>query len=218
MNIIEKYFTSLSNKQKVQFDALFYLYSDWNSKINVISRKDIDNLYLHHVLHSLAIAKYIRFQPQTSIIDVGTGGGFPGVPLAIFFPEVNFLLLDSIGKKVRVAREVSQAIGLQNVDFVHSRMEDEKRKFDFVVSRAVMPLPDLVKIVRKTFHPSKNALPNGIICLKGGDLTAELSHLKTKPNLFHSTNTSPNPFSKLRNWFICRGEEQKSRTYFHILL
>jgi len=195
VNIIEKYFTSLSNKQKVQFDALFDLYSDWNSKINVISRKDIDNLYLHHVLHSLAIAKYIRFQPQTSIIDVGTGGGFPSVPLAIFFPEVNFLLLDSIGKKVRVAREVSQAIGLQNVDFVHSRMEDEKRKFDFVVSRAVMPLPDLVKIVRKNISSEqKNALPNGIICLKGGDLTAELSPFKNKAESFPLNKYFSEPF------------------------
>ncbi len=185
MSIINTYFPSLSANQQVQFDALFDLYSDWNAKINVISRKDIDNLYLHHVLHSLAIAKYIRFQPQTSVMDVGTGGGFPGVPLAIFFPEVNFLLLDSIGKKVRVAREVSQAIGLQNVEFAHSRMEDEKRKFDFVVSRAVMPLPDLVRIVRKNISSDqKNALPNGIICLKGGDLTTELSPFKNKAESF----------------------------------
>lgn len=186
MNIIEKYFPSLSARQKEQFDALFDLYADWNSKINVISRKDIDNLYVHHVLHSLAIAAYIRFKPGTEIMDVGTGGGFPGVPLAIFFPEVRFLLLDSIGKKVKVAREVSQAIGLENAAFAHSRMEDEKRKFDFVVSRAVMPLPDLVKHVRKNISPdNKNALPNGIICLKGGDLASELSpfknHVETLP-------------------------------------
>lgn len=181
MSIIETYFPSLSTKQKDQFAALFELYSDWNSKINIISRKDIDNLYLHHVLHSLAIAKYIHFQFNTSIVDVGTGGGFPGVPLAIFFPEVRFLLLDSIGKKVKVAREVSQAIGLQNVEFAHSRMEDERRQFDFAVSRAVMPLPDLVKIVRKNISSEqKNALPNGIICLKGGDLTAELRPFKDK--------------------------------------
>lgn len=185
MSIIDKYFPSLSAKQKEQIDALFDLYSDWNSRINVISRKDIDNLYLHHVLHSLAIAKYIRFQPGTSIIDVGTGGGFPGIPLALFFPEVNFLLLDSIGKKIKVAREVSQAIGLQNVDFIHSRMEDEKRKFDFVVSRAVMPLPDLVRVVRKNISSEqKNALPNGIICLKGGDLASELSPFKGKVEVF----------------------------------
>ncbi len=185
MSIIDKYFPSLSAKQKEQIDALFDLYSDWNSRINVISRKDIDNLYLHHVLHSLAIAKYIRFQPGTSIIDVGTGGGFPGIPLALFFPEVNFLLLDSIGKKIKVAREVSQAIGLQNVDFIHSRMEDEKQKFDFVVSRAVMPLPDLVRVVRKNISSEqKNALPNGIICLKGGDLASELSLFKGKVDVF----------------------------------
>ncbi|OJV34712.1 MAG: 16S rRNA (guanine(527)-N(7))-methyltransferase RsmG [Bacteroidia bacterium 43-41] len=185
MSIIDKYFPSLSAKQKEQIDALFDLYSDWNSRINVISRKDIDNLYLHHVLHSLAIAKYIRFQPGTSIIDVGTGGGFPGIPLALFFPEVNFLLLDSIGKKIKVAREVSQAIGLQNVDFIHSRMEDEKRKFDFVVSRAVMPLPDLVRVVRKNISSEqKNALPNGIICLKGGNLAPELSPFKGKVEVF----------------------------------
>lgn len=195
MSIIDKYFPSLSAKQKEQIDALFDLYSDWNSRINVISRKDIDNLYLHHVLHSLAIAKYIRFQPGTSIIDVGTGGGFPGIPLALFFPEVNFLLLDSIGKKIKVAREVSQAIGLQNVDFIHSRMEDEKRKFDFVVSRAVMPLPDLLRVVRKNISSEqKNALPNGIICLKGGDLASELSPFKGKVEVFSLSKYFPEPF------------------------
>lgn len=185
MKQIEKYFPELSARQREQFSALFGLYSDWNSKINVISRKDIENLYLHHVLHSLAIARYIRFQPHTQIMDVGTGGGFPGVPLAIFFPEVRFLLLDSIGKKVKVAAEVSRAIGLQNVGVAHARAEDEKRKFDFVVSRAVMPLPDLVKIVGKNISSEqKNALPNGIICLKGGDLTSEISPFKKKVEIF----------------------------------
>lgn len=206
MSIINTYFPSLSANQQVQFDALFDLYSDWNAKINVISRKDIDNLYLHHVLHSLAIAKYIRFQPQTSVMDVGTGGGFPGVPLAIFFPEVNFLLLDSIGKKVRVAREVSQAIGLQNVEFAHSRMEDEKRKFDFVVSRAVMPLPDLVKIVRKNISSDqKNALPNGIICLKGGDLTAELAPFKNKAESFPLSKYFAEPFFETKKLVYLAG-------------
>ncbi|MDO5523466.1 MAG: 16S rRNA (guanine(527)-N(7))-methyltransferase RsmG [Bacteroidia bacterium] len=195
MNLINHYFPFLSAKQQEQFSALFDLYSHWNAKINVISRKDIDNLYLHHVLHSLAIAKYIRFQPATSLMDVGTGGGFPGVPLAIFFPEVSFLLLDSIGKKVKVAREVSQAIGLQNVEFAHTRMENEKRKFDFVVSRAVMPLPDLVKIVRKNISPDqKNALPNGIICLKGGDLSSELSPFKNKVEVFPLSTYFAEPF------------------------
>ena len=173
--IIEKYFPKISTTQKTQFDALFELYSDWNAKINVISRKDIDNLYTHHVLHSLAIARYINFVPETTILDVGTGGGFPGIPLAIFFPDVRFTLLDSIGKKVKVATEVAQAVGLKNVDFVHSRAEDEKRKFDFVVSRAVMTLPELAKIVRKNIKKEqKNGLPNGLICLKGGDLSAEV--------------------------------------------
>ena len=195
MSVIDTYFPSLSAKQKEQFDALFDLYSDWNSRINVISRKDIDNLYLHHVLHSLAIARFIRFQPGTSVIDVGTGGGFPGVPLAVFFPEVRFLLLDSIGKKVKVAREVSQAIGLENVDFIHSRMEDEKRKFDFVVSRAVMPLPDLEKIVRKNISSEqRNALPNGIICLKGGNLASELSPFKNKAEVFSLSSYFPEAF------------------------
>jgi 16S rRNA (guanine527-N7)-methyltransferase len=165
----------MTAQQKEQFDALFDLYSDWNAKINVISRKDIDNLYLHHVLYSLAIARYINFVPGTTVLDVGTGGGFPGVPLAIFFPEVHFTLLDSIGKKIKVATEISQTIGLQNVDFVHGRVEEEKRKFDFVVSRAVMTLPELAKIIRKNIKKEqKNGLPNGLICLKGGDLSAEI--------------------------------------------
>ena len=175
MKSIETYFPALTGQQKQQFDALFGLYSDWNAKINVISRKDIHNLYPHHVLHSLAIARYIHFTPGTTIMDVGTGGGFPGIPLAIFFPEVQFVLLDSIGKKVRVAKEVSDAVGLKNVETIHARVEEEKRKFHFIVSRAVMPLPELVKISRKNISPEQiNALPNGVICLKGGDLSAEL--------------------------------------------
>lgn len=175
MKSIETYFPALTGQQKQQFDALFELYSDWNAKINVISRKDIHNLYPHHVLHSLAIARYIHFTPGTTIMDVGTGGGFPGIPLAIFFPEVQFVLLDSIGKKVRVAKEISDAVGLKNVETIHARVEEEKRKFHFIVSRAVMPLPELVKISRKNISPEQiNALPNGVICLKGGDLSAEL--------------------------------------------
>ncbi len=169
------YFPVLTEQQKRQFEALSDLYADWNAKINVISRKDIQNLYPHHVLHSLAIARYIHFTPGSSILDVGTGGGFPGIPLAIFFPDVQFVLLDSIGKKVRVAKEISEAIGLKNVETVHARMEDEKRQFQFVVSRAVMPLPELVKNTRKNISGIQmNALPNGILCLKGGDLSSEL--------------------------------------------
>ncbi|MBF1082021.1 MAG: 16S rRNA (guanine(527)-N(7))-methyltransferase RsmG, partial [Prevotellaceae bacterium] len=149
MQIIDKYFPQLSQKQREQFQNLDALYREWNDKINVISRKDIDNLYEHHVLHSMAIARVIRFKPQTSILDFGTGGGFPGVPLAILFPECKFRLIDGTGKKVNVAREIIKAIGLENVETAHERGEDEKGKFDFIVSRAVMPLPDLVNIVRK---------------------------------------------------------------------
>ena len=172
--LIEKYFPHLTDTQLQQFQALDALYRDWNAKINVISRKDIDNLYEHHVLHSLAIAKTIMFRPGTRVLDFGTGGGFPGIPLAILFPEVDFKLIDGTGKKIRVAQEVSSAIGLTNCHPEHLRGEDEKGIFDFVVSRAVMPLPDLVKIVRKNIaKPQHNALPNGILCLKGGNLQAE---------------------------------------------
>ena len=175
MKDIKKYFTHLTEQQTVMFAALFDLYADWNAKINVISRKDIENLYLHHVLHSLAIAKIIDFRPGTNIIDVGTGGGFPGIPLAIMFPECRFCLLDSVGKKIKVASEVASALGLANCTFAHKRMEDERGLFEFAVSRAVMPLSDLVKVSRKNISKEqKNALPNGIICLKGGELQAEL--------------------------------------------
>ena len=174
MQLINKYFPSLSDVQKQQFAALDALYRDWNSKINVISRKDIDNLYEHHILHSLAIAELVRFKPGTSIMDLGTGGGFPGIPLAIMFPEATFHLVDSIGKKIRVCEEVSKAIGLQNVTTQWCRAEEVQQQFHFVVSRAVMPLPDLVKIIRKSISKEKlNALPNGLICLKGGELEQE---------------------------------------------
>ena len=173
--IISDYF-KLTDRQAQQFAALDALYRDWNSKINVISRKDIDNLYEHHVLHSLAIAKLLPFQPGTTIIDVGTGGGFPGIPLAILFPECQFLLIDSIGKKIKVATEVAKALGLTNVVCKQERAEEEKQKFDFVVSRAVMPLPDLVKLVRKNIsNQHRNAVPNGLVVLKGGDLKDEIA-------------------------------------------
>ena len=173
-DIILKYFPQLTEEQQRQFDALDALYREWNAKINVISRKDIDNLYEHHILHSLAIAKVINFRPGTEILDFGTGGGFPGIPLAILFPECKFKLIDGTGKKIRVAQEVAKAIGLKNCQPEHLRGEDEKGKYDFVVSRAVMPLPDLVKIVRKNIAKTQqNALPNGVICLKGGDVQAE---------------------------------------------
>ena len=174
-DIISKYFPHLSQKQMSQFEALQGLYGEWNAKINVISRKDIDNLYLHHILHSLAIAKFIDFKEDTNVLDFGTGGGFPGIPLAILFPNANFKLIDGTGKKIRVANEVAHAIGLENVLAQHLRGEEEKGKFDFIVSRAVMPLPDLMKIVRKNVaNDQHNALENGVIVLKGGDLQEEV--------------------------------------------
>ena len=176
--IISEYFT-LTARQAEQFAQLDALYRDWNSKINVISRKDIDNLYEHHVLHSLAIAKFLPFQPGTTILDVGTGGGFPGIPLAILFPECQFVLIDSIRKKILVATEIAKALGLTNVICKQERAEEEKQKFDFIVSRAVMPMPDLVKLVRKNIKPTPmNAIPNGLIVLKGGDLKEELRPFK----------------------------------------
>ncbi len=179
MEQILKYFNNLTPHQISQFTALYDLYLDWNSKINVISRKDIENLYEHHVLHSLAIAQVINFKPGTTVLDVGTGGGFPGIPLAILFPEVKFTLIDSIGKKIKVANEVATAIGLKNIVLKHERAQEEKALFDFVVSRAVMPLEELVKLIRKNItKKSINALPNGLICLKGGELQHEILPFK----------------------------------------
>ena len=179
MEIITKYFPNITELQAEQFAQLEVLYNDWNSKINVISRKDIHNLYEHHVLHSLGIAKLINFRPDTNIMDLGTGGGFPGIPLAILFPEANFHLVDIIGKKVRVAQEVATAIGLKNVRFSHARAEEIKDKYDFVVTRAVMSMVDLIKIARKNIAKEQhNALPNGIIALKGGELDGEIAAVK----------------------------------------
>ena len=195
IEIILKYFPDLSQKQKEQFEALYELYADWNSKINVISRKDIVNLYEHHVLHSLGIAKVIHFKPGTQIMDLGTGGGFPGIPLAIMFPETTFHLVDSIGKKVRVATEIAQAIGLTNVTTRHCRAEEEKQLFDFVVSRAVMPLTDLLKIIRKNIKTEQqNALPNGLICLKGGELENEILPVKHKTVIYDLKDEFTEPF------------------------
>ncbi len=178
-NIVYKYFTQLTDTQQKQIDQLDELYRDWNAKINVISRKDIDGLYLHHVLHSMALSRILRFKPGTRILDFGTGGGFPGIPLAILFPECQFRLIDGTGKKIKVAQAVADAIGLKNVEAVHRRGEEEKDKFDFIVSRAVMPLPDLVKIVRKNIaREQHNALANGLLVLKGGNLKEEIRPFK----------------------------------------
>lgn len=180
MELINKYFPNITEEQRQRFAALDALYRDWNSKINVISRKDIDNLYEHHILHSLGIAQIIKFKPGTRVMDLGTGGGFPGIPLAIMFPDVHFHLVDSIGKKIRVCDEVRTALGLTNVTTEWTRGENLKDKYDFVVSRAVMPLTDLVKLVRKNISPkAQNAMPNGLICLKGGELEHEVLPMKT---------------------------------------
>lgn len=203
MKQILKYFPNLSDEQQRQLAMLEELYRDWNAKINVISRKDIDNLYEHHVLHSMSIAKMINFHPGTKILDFGTGGGFPGIPLAILFPECQFKLIDGTGKKIRVAQEVAQAIGLKNCEPQHLRGEDEKGHYDFVVSRAVMPLPDLAKIVRKNIgREQRNALPNGIVCLKGGDLQSELQPFR------HIVDTA-----ELSQWFSEEWFKQKYVIY-----
>ena len=179
MDLITKYFPHLTEEQRSQFAELDPLYREWNAKINVISRKDIDALYEHHVLHSLGIAQMIRFKPGTKILDFGTGGGFPGVPLAILFPECAFLLVDSIGKKVKVAGAVAESLGLKNVRVLHGRGEEIKEQFDFVVSRAVMQLQELVGFTKQLVHGTqRNGMPNGLICLKGGELQAELRPFK----------------------------------------
>ena len=191
MEEILKYFSNLSDDQQKQFAMLADLYKDWNQKINVVSRKDIDNIYLHHILHSLAIAQYIRFKDETHILDFGTGGGFPGIPLAIIFPKCRFKLIDRTAKKIKVTQEISRAIGLENVIAEQCAGEEEKGKYEFVVSRAVMPLGDLLKITRKNISKQQfNAIPNGLICLKGGDLSAEIRPFK---NILYVT--------PITNWF-----------------
>ncbi|NLI71692.1 MAG: 16S rRNA (guanine(527)-N(7))-methyltransferase RsmG [Bacteroidales bacterium] len=179
MKIILKYFPNLTEFQKKQFSALYELYLNWNNKINVISRKDIENLYERHVLHSLGIAKIFNFKAESRILDVGTGGGFPGIPLAILFPDVQFVLIDSIRKKIKVGQEISNSISLKNTELRHLRLQEEKGKYDFIVSRAVMSLGDLVKFSRKNVaSKQQNATPNGLICLKGGDLNQEILPFK----------------------------------------
>ena len=203
MELILKYFPNLTEKQKEQMAALKDLYTDWNAKINVISRKDIDNLYEHHVLHSLAIMKALRFKAGSNVLDFGTGGGFPGIPLAIMMPDVNFKLIDGTGKKIRVVEEVASAIRLENVTAEHLRGEDEKGKYDFVVSRAVMPLPDLVKIVKKNISQKQhNAMLNGVLVLKGGNVDAEIHPYRK--------NVEVSPIS---NWFEEEWFKEKNVIY-----
>jgi 16S rRNA (guanine527-N7)-methyltransferase len=184
MEAVLQHFPDLTPHQVKQYEMLLPLYADWNSKINVISRKDIDNFYEHHVLHSLAIAKYLRFKDATKVMDLGTGGGFPGIPLAIFYPNCRFHLVDSIGKKLNVVKAVAEAIGLENVFTFHSRAEEMKYQYDFVVSRAVAPVADLLKWTKGKYLPkSQNVIPNGLICLKGGNLLEELNGIRTLANI-----------------------------------
>lgn len=193
--IIFRHFPDLTDIQKEQFTQLGPLYADWNSKINVISRKDIDNLFLHHVLHSLSIAKYVGFKDNTQILDVGTGGGFPGIPLAILFPRCHFHLIDSIGKKVRVAQAVAEAIGLKNISFAHQNAKEEKKLYDFVVSRAVMEADALVRLIQKNIsRKGHNGIPNGLICLKGGELQKELSALHRWHEVVALSTYFPEPY------------------------
>lgn len=197
IELISKYFPTLNEAQQQQIAALQSLYAEWNNKINVISRKDIDNLYEHHVLHSLGIARIINFKKDTTVMDLGTGGGFPGIPLAIIFPETHFHLVDSIGKKVTVAYEVAKAIGLNNVSVAHARAEEVHEKFDFVVSRAVAQLDSLVNWIRNSISTKQhNVLPNGLICLKGGEISAELHHFAKKATVYELANDFKEPYFK----------------------
>lgn len=179
MNEILEYFPNITDEQRSQMEMLRPLYCEWNSKINVISRKDIENIYSHHVLHSLAIAKEIRFTHGSRILDFGTGGGFPGIPLAIMFPDCHFKLIDRTGKKIKVVNEVACSLGLKNIEAEQISGEEEKGKYDFVVSRAVMPLPDLMKIIKKNISDKqRNAIANGLLCLKGGNIDSEIHNYR----------------------------------------
>ena len=181
MEQILQYFPELNDVQREQMTLLLTLYPEWNAKINVISRKDIDNLEVNHILHSLGLVKFVKFTPGTHVMDLGTGGGFPGIPLAVYYPEVTFHLVDRIGKKLKVAQDIAERIGLSNVTFQHGDVKEVKGKFDFVVSRAVMPLEDMVPLVRRLIdNEDRNSVPNGLLCLKGGDLTGEVQKYKNQ--------------------------------------
>ncbi|HML85620.1 MAG TPA: 16S rRNA (guanine(527)-N(7))-methyltransferase RsmG [Bacteroidales bacterium] len=189
MQLIRHYFPDLSDLQVDQLSQLKALYTEWNQKINVISRKDIESLYLHHVLHSLAIAKVVKFEPGTYVLDVGTGGGFPGIPLAILFPETQFTLIDSIGKKIKVVSEVGSALGLQNIEPRHVRVQDVKEHFDFVVSRAVTALPDFMAMIKGRIRKEQiNHLQNGVLYLKGGEVESELNTINYHSHVYYLSN------------------------------
>ena len=181
MEHILKYFPELTEVQRNQLAQLETLYPEWNAKINVISRKDIENLEVNHILHSLGLVRFVKFTPGTRVMDLGTGGGFPGIPLAVYYPDVSFHLVDRIGKKLKVAQDIAERIGLTNVTFQHGDVKEVKGKFDFVVSRAVMDLGDMVPLVKRFIDSEdRNAVPNGLLCLKGGDLSGEISKYRNK--------------------------------------
>ncbi|HSV88782.1 MAG TPA: 16S rRNA (guanine(527)-N(7))-methyltransferase RsmG [Bacteroidales bacterium] len=203
MEVIKKYFHGLDTWQTERFKALFPLYQEWNSRINVISRKDMENFWVHHVLHSLSIACFVSFKPGTQVLDVGTGGGFPGIPLAIFFPETEFLLIDSIGKKIKIVKEITQSLGLKNVSALQTRAEDIKEPFDFVVSRAVKSLPEFIPWVSGNIkEKGGNQIENGILYLKGGEFGEEIRQLRMKASIF-----------ELKNWFSESYFETKKLVY-----
>lgn len=207
INVIKKYFRNLTELQYAQYERIMDLYPEWNDKINVISRKDIENLEINHILHSLSIAKFINFQSSTKVLDFGTGGGLPGIPLAIYFPNVKFHLIDRVGKKLKVASSIAEEIGLTNVTFQHGDIGECHSKFDFVVSRAVMPLPDLIKLCRKNISKDNiNSLPNGVITLKGGELESEIAQF-AKQSIVEDIST----------YFDESFFETKKLTYTHLL-
>ena len=199
MEYILKYFPELTEAQRVQMEQLETLYPEWNAKINVISRKDIDNLEINHILHSLGLVKFVKFTLGTRVMDLGTGGGFPAIPLAVYYPQVTFHLVDRIGKKLKVAQDIAERIGLKNVTFQHGDVKEVKGKFDFVVSRAVMNLGDMVPLVKRFIDSEdRNAVPNGLLCLKGGDLTGEVHQFKNQVLIDDLSNYFKEDFFKTK--------------------